>query len=359
MSVGVGLWDDLLQGEELAYLGTEPAREARTAPLPEGIPQSLGERLEDKGVASLYSHQVEAWEAAQRREHLIVTTGTASGKSLAFNLPVLAALTEEPKHRALYLYPTKALAQDQVRALSDLKVKKIRAAIYDGDTVSERRWQIRKWSNLILTNPDMLHVGVLPHHDRWGDVLSNLRFVVVDEAHVYRGVFGSHVGNVLRRLRRLARVYGAEPQFLLTSATIANPGELAHSLTGLDFTVVGDDGAPRAERAISFWNPPLLDEELGQRGSALAEASKLMADLVERGLRTLVFAKSRRAAELIHRFTVERLGDGSRLSPYRAGYTPAQRREIEGRLFGGELLGVSATKARQLGLDVGARDAVL
>ena len=238
--------------------------------------------------------------------------GTASGKSLAFNLPVLAALAEEPKLRALYLYPTKALAQDQVRALDELQVKRVRPAIYDGDTESERRWQIRKWSNLILTNPDMLHVGVLPHHDRWGDVLSNLRYVVVDEAHVYRGVFGSHVGNVLRRLRRLARVYGSEPQFLLASATIGNPGELASSLTGLDFTVIGDDGAPKAERTIALWNPELIDEELGQRASALADASKLMADLVERGLRTLVFAKSRRAAELIHKFTADRLGDASR-----------------------------------------------
>ena len=186
--------------------------------------------LEARGIDSLYSHQAAAWDAAARGEHVVVTTGTASGKTLAFNLPVLAALADEPKHRALYLYPTKALAQDQVRALDELQVKRVRPAIYDGDTESERRWQIRKWSNLILTNPDMLHVGVLPHHDRWGDVLSNLRYVVVDEAHVYRGVFGSHVGNVLRRLRRLARVYGADPQFLLASATIGNPGELASSL---------------------------------------------------------------------------------------------------------------------------------
>ncbi|HYZ20008.1 MAG TPA: DEAD/DEAH box helicase, partial [Gaiellaceae bacterium] len=299
------------------------------------------------------------WEAAARGEHVIVTTGTASGKTLAFNLPVLSALAENPKQRTLYLYPTKALAQDQVRALSGLGLKRVRPAIYDGDTPSEQRWQIRKWSNLILTNPDMLHVGVLPHHDRWGDVLTNLRYVVVDEAHVYRGVFGSHVGNVLRRLRRLARVYDADPQFLFASATIANPGELAHSLTGLETTIVGDDAAPRAERTIALWNPPLLDEDLGLRGSPLAEASKLMADLVSRGLRCLVFAKSRRSAELIHRFTAERLGDGSMLSPYRAGYTPAQRREIEQRLFHGELLGVSATNALELGIDVGLLDCVI
>ena len=224
MAVEATVWGDLLQGEELAYLGSEPAREPRTAPLPEGLPRNLRERLDANAINSLYSHQAEAWEAAERGEHVVVTTGTASGKSLAFNLPVLSALTEEPKLRALYLYPTKALAQDQVRALDELHVKHVRAAIYDGDTESERRWQIRKWSNLILTNPDMLHVGVLPHHDRWGDVLSNLRYVVVDEAHVYRGVFGSHVGNVLRRLRRLARVYGAEPQFLLASATIGWTG---------------------------------------------------------------------------------------------------------------------------------------
>jgi DEAD/DEAH box helicase domain-containing protein len=359
VSTDLVLWDDLVQGEELAHLGSEPARDARTAPLPGDLPGEVRERLEDRGIDSLYSHQAEAWEAAGRGEHILVTTGTASGKSLAFNLPVLAALAEEPKLRALYLYPTKALAQDQVRALDELQVKRVRPAIYDGDTESERRWQIRKWSNLVLTNPDMLHVGVLPHHDRWGDVLSNLRFVVVDEAHVYRGVFGSHVGNVLRRLRRLARVYGSDPQFLLASATIGNPGELATSLTGLDFTVIGDDGAPKAERTIALWNPELIDEELGQRASALADASKLMADLVERGLRTLVFAKSRRAAELIHKFTADRLGDASRLSPYRAGYTPAQRREIEQRLFAGELLGVSATNALELGIDVGTLDAVI
>jgi DEAD/DEAH box helicase domain-containing protein len=359
MAVEASVWGDLLHGEEVAYLGSEPAREPRTALLPPGLPVDVRERLQARGIDSLYSHQAEAWEAAERGEHVVVTTGTASGKSLAFNLPVLSALTEEPKLRALYLYPTKALAQDQVRALDELHVKRVRPAIYDGDTESERRWQIRKWSNLILTNPDMLHVGVLPHHDRWGDVLANLRYVVVDEAHVYRGVFGSHVGNVLRRLRRLARIYGSEPQFLLASATIGNPGELATSLTGLGFTVIGDDGAPRAERTVALWNPPLLDEELGQRGSPLADASKLMADLVQRGLRTLVFAKSRRAAELIHKFTADRLGDASQLSPYRAGYTPAQRREIEQRLFAGDLLGVSATNALELGIDVGMLDAVI
>jgi DEAD/DEAH box helicase domain-containing protein len=362
MSLSVALWDDLLIGEELAHLGSEPAREARTAPFPDQVDARVRKALERRGIDALYAHQAEAWEATRRGEHVIVTTGTASGKSLAFNLPVLDALAREPKQRALYLYPTKALSQDQVRALTELHVPGVRPAIYDGDTPSEQRWQIRKWANLILSNPDMLHVGVLPHHDRWGDVLQNLRYVVVDEAHVYRGVFGSHVANVLRRLFRLARVYGAEPQFVLASATIANPAELARALVGVDATVVETDAAPRAERTIALWNPPLLDEELGLRGSALGEASKLLADLVSRGLRTLCFAKSRKAAELIHRFTVQRLQDpdtARRLSPYRAGYTPAQRREIERRLMEGELLGVAATDALELGIDVGLLDCVI
>src|SRR5213080_2284083 len=306
MSVATSPWDDLLQGEEIAYLGTEPAREARLAPLPDDLHTRVLDALAAQGIDQLYTHQRAAWDAAARGEHVVVTTGTASGKTLAFNLPVLDAIAREPKQRALYLYPTKALAQDQLRSLSSFRLQRLRAAIYDGDTETERRWQIRKWANLVLTNPDMLHVGVMPHHDRWGDVLSNLRYVIVDEAHVYRGVFGSHVANVLRRLRRLAKVYGAEPQFLLASATIANPGELAHALIGLDVTVVGSDTAPRAERTIALWNPPLLDEEVGQRASAIGEGSRVLGDLVSRGLRTLLFAKSRKAAELIHRFAADR-----------------------------------------------------
>jgi DEAD/DEAH box helicase domain-containing protein len=356
MSVDVLRWEGLLQGEEVAHLTTEPEREARFAPLPEDLDPRVREAI---GVPRLYAHQRAAWDAAARGENVMVTTGTASGKTLAFNLPVLDALARQPKTRALYLYPTKALAQDQFRTLSGYRGSKLKPAIYDGDTPTEQRWQIRKWSNVILTNPDMVHIGLLPNHDRWGDVLANLRYIVVDEAHVYRGVFGSHVANVLRRLRRLARVYGSEPQFLLASATISNPGELGASLLGAPVTVVGDDAAPRAERTIVLWNPPLLDSEFGLRASALAEAARLQAMFVERGLRTLTFAKSRKAAELIHRFTAERLGDDAQLSPYRAGYTAQQRREIERRLSEGELLGVSATNALELGIDVGMLDAVI
>ncbi len=292
---------------------------------------------------------------------MIVTTGTASGKSLAFTLPVLDAIAREPSSRALYLYPTKALAQDQARSLAELGLKGLRPAIYDGDTETERRWQIRRSANAILTNPDMLHIGILPNHDRWGDVLHNLRYVVVDEAHVYRGVFGSHVGNVLRRLRRLARAYGAEPQFLLASATIANAGELARSLTGVTATVVDVDTSPRPERDVALWNPALLDPELGLRASALGEASLLMAALVSRGLRVICFAKSRKAAELIHRFTTDRVdaATAKRLAPYRAGYTREQRREIERRLVEGELLGVAATDALELGIDIGTLDCAI
>ena len=359
VAIEVAGWSELLEGEELAHVETEPQRAARTVPLPESLDARVRERL---GFDTLFTHQADAWEAAQRGEHVIVTTGTASGKTLAFNLPVLDALAREPKHRALYLYPTKALAQDQLRALNELKVPRVKPAIYDGDTEVERRWQIRKWSNLILTNPDMLHIGVLPHHQRWGDVLHNLRYVVVDEAHVYRGVFGSHVANVVRRLRRAAAMYGAEPQFLLASATIANPAELAHSLLGVDATVIERDGAPKAERTVVLWNPELLDEELGVRASALGDAARLLAWLASRGLRTICFAKSRKAVELVHRFATQRLDDPElrrRLAPYRAGYTPAQRREIERRLVEGDLLGVTATDALELGIDIGLLDCAI
>jgi DEAD/DEAH box helicase domain-containing protein len=358
---GAALWDDLLEGEEVAHTSQIPSADARTAPLPDVLHAGVRDALATRGLTELYVHQRSVWDAATRGEHVVVTTGTASGKSLAFNLPVLDAIAREPKHRALYVYPTKALAQDQARALAALKSPNVRAAIYDGDTPTDQRWQIRKWANVILTNPDMLHMGVLPHHDRWADALHNLRYVVLDEAHVYRGVFGSHVGNVIRRLRRLASVYGAEPQLVLATATIANPGGLVRDLTGVDATVVEEDTAPRAERTVVLWNPELIDPELGLRASALGDASRVMAGLVSRGLRTICFAKSRKSAELIHKFTRERVDKdvAERLAPYRAGYTPAQRRTIERRLVEGDLLGVSATDALELGIDIGLLDCAI
>ena len=354
-------WEELLEAEEVAYRTVEPPRAARAEPLPAGLHPRVAGALAARGITSLYVHQAETWEAARRGEHVIVTTGTASGKSLAFTLPVLDAVAQDPSSRALYLYPTKALAQDQARSLAAYRLPGLRPAIYDGDTPVERRRHVRRSANVVLTNPDMLHVGVLPHHDRWGDLLHNLRYVVVDEAHVYRGVFGSHVGNVLRRLRRLARAYGAEPQLLLASATIANPGRLAEALCGVRATVVDTDAAPRAERQIVLWNPPLLDPDLGVRASALGEASRLLAELASQGLRTICFAKSRKAAELVHRFAADRVSrpTAKRLAPYRAGYTPEQRRELERRLVEGDLLGVSATDALELGIDIGLLDCAI
>jgi DEAD/DEAH box helicase domain-containing protein len=362
VSVAAPAWLDVLEGAgELAHLSVEPSRPARTEPFPDDLDPRVASALVAQGVTALYRHQAEAWEALRAGGHAIVTTPTASGKSLAFNLPVLDLLAREPKSRALYLYPKKALAQDQARALAGFGVPGVKAAIYDGDTESERRWQIRKWANVILTNPDMLHVGVLPHHDRWGDVLANLRYVVVDEAHVYRGVFGSHVANVLRRLRRLARAYRSEPQFVLASATIANAGTLAEMLVGEPARVVESDAAPAPERTIALWNPELIDPDLGIRASTLGDASRLVAGFVEAGLRTICFAKSRKAVELIHRFASDRLDAplAARIAPYRAGYTPSQRREIERRLMGGELLGVTATDALELGIDIGHLDCAI
>jgi DEAD/DEAH box helicase domain-containing protein len=342
----------------------EQERRARPVSLPGELAPGLVEALRRAGIESLYTHQLAAYEAAAD-SNLVITSGTASGKSLAFNLPVLDGIAAEPKRRALYLYPTKALAQDQARKLAQLRPPGLREAIYDGDTPKEERPAIRRRNNLVLTNPDMLHVGLLPHHKVWGDFLTNLEWVVVDEAHTYRGVFGSHVANVLRRLRRVARAYGSEPRFLLASATIANPVELAERLVGTPFELIDDDGAPRAGRDLAMWNPPLLDEASGARRSALSEAADLLAELVTHGVRTICFLKSRRGIELIQRFArenLERRGKpelAQRIAPYRGGYTPQQRRELEARLSDGELLAVVATDALELGIDIGELDAAI
>lgn len=343
---------------------SEPAADGQLEPLPDSLDPGLAASLGKAGIERLYSHQAEAFQAAASG-NVILTTATASGKSLAFNLPVLNTIAADPKSRALYLYPTKALAQDQARGLALLAPPNLRAAIYDGDTPKDERPAIRRNSNLVLTNPDMLHVGILPHHRGWGDFLANLAWVVVDEAHTYRGVFGSHVANVLRRLRRLARAYGSDPRFMMASATIANPGELAERLTGVPARLIDRDGAPRAGREIRIWNPPLVDPHIGARRSALAEAADLLADLVSHEVRTICFLKSRKGIELIRKFAAERLVDrgrpdlAERIAPYRAGYTPAQRRDIERKLVSGELLGVASTDALELGIDIGGLDAAI
>jgi len=356
--------DPARRDERIVAEASEEERRSRPAPLPAELDRGLAEALGRVGIDSLYTHQLRAYETAAE-SNLVITSGTASGKSLAFNLPVLDGIAARPKDRALYLYPTKALAQDQARKLAQLRPPNLREAIYDGDTPREERPAIRRRSNLVLTNPDMLHVALLPNHKSWGDFFANLEWVVVDEAHTYRGVFGSHVANVLRRLRRLARAYGSEPRFLLASATIANPVELAERLVGTPFELVDDDGAPRAGREIAMWNPPLLDERSGARRSALSEAADLLAELVSHNVRTICFLKSRRGIELIQRFArenLERRGKpelAKRIAPYRGGYTPQQRREIESRLSSGELLAVVATDALELGIDVGELDAAI
>ena len=330
--------------------------------IPDELSWKVTAALEQAGIEHLYAHQAEALHRAFDGP-TIVTTGTASGKSLCFQLPTLEVLANDRTARALYLYPTKALAQDQARSLHRFGLDKaVRPAIYDGDTPRQERAAIRKRSNLIITNPDMLHVGILPHHAAWGDLFANLAFVVVDEAHVYRGVFGSHVANVLRRLRRAAAIHGTEPRFLMASATIANPVELAQRLTGLEpFHLVEHDGAPRAERRVAMWNPPLLDELLGVRASALYEAAEVFSELVKSGARTICFMKSRKGVELILRHAVDRLEPelAERIAPYRGGYTPAQRHDIQARLTSGELLGVVATDALELGIDIGELDAAV
>jgi DEAD/DEAH box helicase domain-containing protein len=367
-STAGGAWEPALgpgreDGRLVAESG-EPASMAKLEGLPGSLHPELAAALAANGIDSLYSHQAAAYETAKRSD-LILTSGTASGKSLSFNLPVLDGIAHEPKRRAIYLYPTKALAQDQARKLGELRPPGLREAIYDGDTPREERPAIRRRANLVLTNPDMLNVGVLPHHKRWGDFISNLGWVVVDEAHTYRGVFGSHVANVLRRLRRIARLYNAEPRFVLASATIANPDELAQRLTGLDFALLDDDGAPRAGREIAMWNPPVIEQHTQTRRSAVSEAADLLCELVQRGVRTICFMRSRRGIELINRFASMRLeeeghGDlAKRIAPYRAGYTPQQRREIEAQLASGEMLAVAATNALELGIDVGELDAAI
>jgi DEAD/DEAH box helicase domain-containing protein len=367
-AVAGGAWEPALgparEDGRLVAESAEPATMAKLAELPDSLDPALAEALSGAVIKSLYSHQAAAYEMA-RRSHLILTSGTASGKSLSFNLPVLDGIAREPKRRAFYLYPTKALAQDQARKLGELRPPGLREAIYDGDTPREDRPSIRRRANLVLTNPDMLNVGVLPHHKRWGDFLANLGWVVVDEAHTYRGVFGSHVANVLRRLRRVARIYGAEPRFILASATIANPGELAERLTGLPFELLDDDGAPQAGREIGMWNPPVIEQRTMTRRSPVSEAADLLVELVSRGVRTICFMRSRRGIELINRFASMKLAEegkgdlADRIAPYRAGYTPQQRREIESQLSSGELLAVAATDALELGIDVGELDAAI
>ena len=352
-------FDDLLvalSGEgQLVHVEHLPARPARHAELARPLPPGLDGRF----PSPLWAHQARAVDLARNGRSVVVATGTASGKSLCYQVPIAEAVLDGGT--ALLLYPTKALAQDQLRAFGALDVPGLVPVTYDGDTPQDQRTWARRRANVVLTNPDMLHVGMLPYHGRWSAFLARLRFVVVDELHTLRGIFGTHVAHLLRRLRRLCERYGASPTFVFGSATIGRPGELASALCGLDVETVDVDGSPRGERAFALWNPPLVDEASGARASANGQAAELLATLVEDGYRAIAFTRSRKSAELVASYARRRLPSdlSPSVRPYRAGYLASERREIETELFAGRLRGVSATSALELGIDVGTLDACI
>lgn len=322
---------------------------------------ALAERLTSLGLVQLYVHQALAYDAAMRGEDLVVVTGTSSGKTLCYNLPALQHILSEPDVRGLYLFPTKALAQDQLGKLVALAPADVRVSTYDGDTPRAQRSAIRRSAHILLTNPDMLHVGILPGHENWTKFLKTLRVIVIDEMHTYRGVFGSHVGNVVRRLLRLCEWHRNRPQIIGCSATIGNPTELFRKLTGRNGTLIDDDGAPKSKRTFIFWNPPFVDAETRAGGNGTT--AEIVATLTQAGAKTLAFCRARVSTELVLRQTRQRLersdGDPAWVESYRAGYTPKERRAIEQALFKGKLRGLVATNAMELGVDVGDLDAVV
>ncbi len=358
---------DPLTAENISTWNVQPARLADLRRLPADLPPEIAAALRERGIVSLYSHQAEAWAAARRGENVVLATGTASGKTLCYNLPVLAAISENPKARALYLFPTKALAQDQLSVISNQF--SVSAAIYDGDTPQANRSLIRKNARIVLSNPDMLHTGILPHHTNWAEFFRHLRYVVIDELHTYRGVFGSHVANVIRRLKRVAAFYGAKPQLILTSATIANPAQLAEKLIEEPVTLIDRDGSARGERHFLIYNPPVIDEAIGLRKSATQEAVRLAKDLLETGTQSVIFARSRRSVELLLSYIqpsplrpsteIGRGAVGEGIRGYRSGYLPSQRRAIEKGLRDGSVQLVVATNALELGIDIGGLGAAL
>ena len=353
-------------GEILTAVRHYPAREARWAEFPEWVNADLRSAYNAKGIQRLYTHQAAAAEAVHAEKNVVIVTPTASGKTLCYNLPVLNAILEDDDTRALYLFPTKALAQDQLAELHDLNTRlanRVGVFTYDGDTPSDARKAIREKSHVVLTNPDMLHTGILPHHTRWTRVFENLRYIVIDELHTYRGVFGSHLCNVLRRLQRIARFYGSKPQFICCSATIANPGELAARLTEGQVEVQAANGAPSAEKTFVFYNPPVVNRALGIRRSYINESSRVSQEFLKHELQTMVFANSRLHTELILTYLLQanpqQPGRPETIRGYRGGYLPGERREIERGLREGKIRGVVTTSAMELGIDVGSLDAVV
>jgi DEAD/DEAH box helicase domain-containing protein len=358
-----------------------PARQPETIPFPGDFHPALKYALEENHIYSLYSHQAIAWQEVKQGNNIVVVTGTASGKSFCFNLPVIDHLLRHPEARGLYLYPTKALSYDQKNTLDNYLEKcqvylneassRIRSsssginpAVYDGDTPGNNRMNIRKHSRIILSNPDMLHSGVLPHHTRWAEFFQNLRFVVIDEIHIYRGVFGSHVANVLRRLKRILNFYQSSPIFILTSATIANPLTLAEKLVETDFTLIDHDGSARGPRNFLIYNPPVINKNLGLRRSTLSEGIRLVQDLLAEEVQSIIFAKSRPTVEVLLTYLKQSGFSGDANQPetfrgYRSGYLPRQRRAIEEGLRSGKVRVAVSTNALELGIDIGGIDAIV
>jgi len=353
-------------GELLTAVRHFPAREAQWADFPAWVHPDLAAAYAAKGIRRLYTHQAEASEAVHAGKNVVIVTPTASGKTLCYNLPVLNATLENSDSRALYLFPTKALAQDQLAELHDLNQRlenRFGVFTYDGDTPADARRSIREKSHIVLTNPDMLHTGILPHHTRWTRLFENLRYIVLDELHTYRGVFGSHLCNVLRRLRRIARFYGRDPQFICCSATIANPGELASRLLESEVEVLNANGAPAAEKTFVFYNPPVVNRALGIRRSYINESSRVAQEFLKRDLQTMVFSNSRLQTEILLTYLQQANpqlpGKPETIRGYRGGYLPNERREIERGLRDGKIRGVVSTSALELGIDVGSLDTVV
>jgi len=353
---------------QIAHIEHIPSRQADYAELGKPLVANLQHCLNEHGLLPLYTHQAEAVNSVRNGRNVMVSTSSASGKTLCYSIPVLEAILTEPRSCALYLFPTKALAQDQLRGLQELYSPSLlrldEFATFDGDTPQTERAEIRKRARVILTNPDMLHIGILPNHQSWSRLLYHLRYVVIDEAHTYRGVFGSHVAGVIRRLRRLCYHYGANPQFICCSATIANPGDHIERLVGVPFEVVDNDGSPHGGKDFVFWNPPIIDKARSVRRSANSEATNIFTELVSGNIRSLTFTRTRRLTELIYTYSKRRLAEESpalarKIKPYRAGYLSGERRQIEQELFNGELIGVVATTALELGIDIGDLEATV
>jgi len=352
-------------GDRITGSFVQPAQEGRFAPLPGDMPPALAQALQARGIEQLYDHQAQAWNATAAGKHVVIATPTASGKSLCYTLPVISAAIRQ-RAKALFLFPTKALAQDQVAELLELNQAGglgVKAFTFDGDTPGDARQAIRLHGDIVVSNPDMLHQAILPHHTKWAQFFENLRYVVIDEVHTYRGVFGSHVANVLRRLQRVCAFYGVSPQFILCSATIGNPAEHASALIEQPVTAITESGAPVGEKHVLLWNPPVVNPDLGLRASARSQSNRIARTAIRAGLKTLVFAQSRLMVEVLTKYLKDVFDSDPRKPPriraYRGGYLPTERRAAEREMRAGQVDGIVSTSALELGVDIGALDVVV